>query len=491
MNNQQPKVIVIGIDGGSWNIIDKFIDNLPNFKRIREDGFATDLLSTIPPVTCPAWKSYSTGKNQDELGIYWWGHVDFEKGSINFFSSLDFKHEEIWDTLNKFGYRSLVINLPLSYPPKKINGMLIAGFPAADADSYTYPSELKKELIQKFQYRIHPKHHIELFKEKTVQEIYSIIQTRFDVLYHYLNKDNYDFAHVTIFYTDDIQHYQWSDEKAILGAYQIIDANLGNIMVAYPHSNIIIMSDHGFQQTKDSFFINNFLFEKGLLMPQKHKSTTISKLSTTVLQNDILMRIINYLFMSLPRKKQIKLKKLFLPGEDEFSIEKSVDLKESLVVGTKQGPIFINTKKLQEKALKYTQFTNNLKDELFHIKTPDNTQLVKEIFEVKAGKDSPKFIIIPNEGYEIEIQLNKEQVLWKSELNGKEGWVAHHRPQGIFLAHGKDISKIIFPNPMRIHHIARRILQLYNIPKEYFQQGKKVLPSKKNLQKVISGLHVK
>ena len=385
----------------------------------------------------------------------------------------------------------MVINLPLAYPPKKMNGMMIAGFPAADADSYTYPPELKKELIKLFQYRIHPKHHIELFKEKTIQEIYTLIQTRFNVLYYYLGKDEFHFAHVTIFYTDDIQHYLWDDDQAVIGAYKIIDENIGKILKIYPKTNILIMSDHGFQQTIDSFFINNYLYEKGWLTQKEIKTSKMSKISNTLLKNDFLIRMINYLFMSLPRKKQIELKKLFLPGEDEFSIEKTVDLNKSLVVGTKQGPLFLNERRLSDYSLNYDQFLMDLRKDLLEILTPDNQRFIKDIYDVKTGGDAPKFVLIPNEGYEIEIQMNKGRSFWKSQIDKQKGWVAHHRPQGIFLAYGKDLSQMCFPKPMRIYEIAEKIFQVYELPIVHSKKGRKVLPSKKNLQKVIAGLQPK
>jgi predicted AlkP superfamily phosphohydrolase/phosphomutase len=491
MNNDNLKLIVIGIDGGSWNIINKFLDHLPNFKKIIQKGISCDLISTVPPVTCPAWKSYSTGKTQDELKTYWWGHINFEKGSINFFSSLDFKHDEIWDTLNKFGYKSLVINLPLTYPPKKINGMMIAGFPASDADAYTYPSSLKNELRKEFNYRIHPNHHIELFKEKTLNEIYTLIQTRFNVLYHYLNENEFNFAHVTIFYTDDIQHFLWDDDEAILNAYKIIDKNIGKILSEYINTNLIIMSDHGFEKISDAFFINNYLASKGFLIPKVSQSNLISSLSNRMLNNKMVLRIINYIFMSLPREKQIKLKKMFLPGEDEFSIEKTIDLERSAIVGTKQGPIFINWRILDKDKYPHETFLNQFKDELKQIRTPDNQPLIKEIFEVSSDGDVPSFIVIPNEGFEIEIRVTPDNILWKSETDDWKGWKAHHRPEGIFLAYGKGISNLSFDENIGINEIADKIFDVFELPKEYFEKGTNIIPTKKNLQKVISGLKIK
>ncbi len=50
------RVFVIGLDGGSWNVIDPLIarGKLPNLSRLKKEGAWGKLMSTFPPVTCPA-----------------------------------------------------------------------------------------------------------------------------------------------------------------------------------------------------------------------------------------------------------------------------------------------------------------------------------------------------------------------------------------------------------------------------------------------------
>src|SRR3990167_7466735 len=68
----KPKVLVIGIDGGTFDIINPLINkgSLPNLKRLIENGSSGILQSTIPPVSPAAWSTFITGQNPGSHGIY-------------------------------------------------------------------------------------------------------------------------------------------------------------------------------------------------------------------------------------------------------------------------------------------------------------------------------------------------------------------------------------------------------------------------------------
>ena len=65
------KLIVIGLDGGSWNVLRPLIRRglLPTFKKLLQVGTAKTLYSIIPPVTGGAWVTVATGKNPGKTGI--------------------------------------------------------------------------------------------------------------------------------------------------------------------------------------------------------------------------------------------------------------------------------------------------------------------------------------------------------------------------------------------------------------------------------------
>ena len=55
------KAIVIGIDAASPRLIEKWMDKLPNLKRLSEQGVHGVLKSVVPPSSIPSWQCFATG----------------------------------------------------------------------------------------------------------------------------------------------------------------------------------------------------------------------------------------------------------------------------------------------------------------------------------------------------------------------------------------------------------------------------------------------
>src|SRR5207245_4579778 len=55
------RAIVIGLDAASPHLIEKWIDKLPNLKRLSQRGVHGVLESIVPPSSVPAWQCFATG----------------------------------------------------------------------------------------------------------------------------------------------------------------------------------------------------------------------------------------------------------------------------------------------------------------------------------------------------------------------------------------------------------------------------------------------
>jgi len=69
---KKDRVLVIGLDGATWDILYPLMDEgyLPNLRKIKESGVSGVLKSNFPPITGSAWMSIATGKNPGETGIF-------------------------------------------------------------------------------------------------------------------------------------------------------------------------------------------------------------------------------------------------------------------------------------------------------------------------------------------------------------------------------------------------------------------------------------
>ncbi len=125
---QAPKVILIGLDGADWDIIDHFIakGKLANFKRFKEEGAWSRLKSFSPMLSPSLWSTIATGKSPAEHGI-----VDFlvwdevQKTRIPVGSNL-LRSKPVWDILGQKGFKVGVFNWLVSWPAQKVNGVLVS-----------------------------------------------------------------------------------------------------------------------------------------------------------------------------------------------------------------------------------------------------------------------------------------------------------------------------------------------------------------------------
>ena len=123
-----PKIILIGLDGADWDIIDSYIaqGKLPHFKHFKTEGTWGRLKSYSPTLSPVIWTTLATGKSPDEHGI-----VDFlvwdeiQKTRIPVTQNL-VKSIPIWDILSQHGVKVGVFNWLVSWPAQKVKGVLVS-----------------------------------------------------------------------------------------------------------------------------------------------------------------------------------------------------------------------------------------------------------------------------------------------------------------------------------------------------------------------------
>ncbi len=142
------KVVVVGFDGLSSSRVGSMVreGSLPHFKQMMQEGISGGLVSTIPPLSPPAWTSVITGVNPGKHGIYSYtkGLTSTEEDYfvVDHYSGADRSATPLWKLLSDSGKRSIFINVPFTSPPDSTDGILVAGGPHPDSEDYAYPPEL-------------------------------------------------------------------------------------------------------------------------------------------------------------------------------------------------------------------------------------------------------------------------------------------------------------------------------------------------------------
>jgi predicted AlkP superfamily phosphohydrolase/phosphomutase len=324
------KLLLIGIDGATWKIIDPLIEKgkLPNFQKLKADGAAGPLESTVIPNTPPAWISFLTGKNPGKTGIYDFLRRQAGTYDMKVNTSLDNEEPTIFNILSKAGRTVCSINMPMTYPPERVNGTMVSGIPLPPGGrDFCHPAELISELEKQFgryvvdidysrfeAQRENISGELESYDE-LLAELTEALRLRQKAILYLLEKNNPDLFSVVYSIVDRVQHYFWkfldpshpgSTEEgaarfggAIDEAYEEVDRRIGELLKAAPDYQVVVMSDHGFGPYYRDFHLNRWLIEKGYLVLKNIPRVTVR--STDI--GNILGRLgLSWLSNLVPRK---------------------------------------------------------------------------------------------------------------------------------------------------------------------------------------------
>src|SRR4030042_1827387 len=157
-SKKMKNALIIGIDGVPYSLLSTYIKNyiMPNLKKILSQGYALHQMNaSIPDISSVSWTSFATGVNPGEHGIYGFTDLRPQSYSLYFPNSKDRKAPTFWELLGKTAnttsslsqqylpktdrsHRSIVLNMPHTYPAYPMNGILFSGFVAIDLTKATH-----------------------------------------------------------------------------------------------------------------------------------------------------------------------------------------------------------------------------------------------------------------------------------------------------------------------------------------------------------------
>ncbi len=279
------RTVILGVDGLTFRVLHPMIQRgeLPNFRKLSEGGCEAILSSQYPPLTPPAWVSLSTGMKPAVHGVYdFWEYQEQEENATGGRKARVMTHRKggkaIWNILSEYGKRVLVINVPMTYPPEPINGIMVSGYmtPSSEVD-FTYPQSFREEL-----FRVVPDYQIDLDhdemdnmnitgqSEQLIDATLRMTVRRIDLTIHLLKEKPWDLCYVAFVGPDRLQHPLWQEISAMdtraTEYYRLLDKGLGLVLEQLePEDQLFVVSDHGFQGINQTFAINEYLLRKGLL----------------------------------------------------------------------------------------------------------------------------------------------------------------------------------------------------------------------------------
>lgn len=395
----RPRTVVVGLDGVPYTLLKDLISRgcIPNMSSIFENGYFGQMSVCIPEISSVSWSSFMTGTQSGEHGIF--GFMDLEPGTYNMFFP-NFTHLKVptlWDTLAAKGKKSVVINMPATYPAREMHGVLISGFVAIDINKAVYPPSFIPALNE-MGYRIDldtmkaRNDHEFLFRD--LDETLAARKRAVDFLW---KEVDWDLFTVVITGTDRLMHFIWDafeDEahphrQDFLDYLGKVDAFVGQLFERFNdlHSSkdninhFYMLSDHGCTKIKTEVYLNRWLQNQGFLKFRNDNPESIQDIG---------------------------------PGSTAFVLDPS--------------RLYINlTGKYPLGAVDpadYERVREELKDGLENLTFDDGNRIAKKVYlkeELYQGPYvdlGPDLVILSNSGFDLKGKVSSKSVFDRTNLTG-------------------------------------------------------------------------
>jgi predicted AlkP superfamily phosphohydrolase/phosphomutase len=295
------RTLLLGLDGACFPILDALVDAgvMPFIGELRERGLSATLMSTVNPLTPPAWTTIMTGRTPGSHGIYDFIRAE-ERGKSVFFalnSSRDRRVETLWEIASRQERRVTVLNFFGMAPPRPIAGHSISGFvphrhlkramwpPTLFEQLQALPDFNRRELAMDLDLE---KQSIQGLPASDYENWVGLHRRRekqwFEIAQWLMTHEPSDLTAIVFDGVDKVQHVFWryldpelfrpdqasAEDRNVrdmcLEYYREIDAYMRRLAeLAGPETRIFLVSDHGFGPTWEVFYLNVWLAERGYL----------------------------------------------------------------------------------------------------------------------------------------------------------------------------------------------------------------------------------
>lgn len=279
-----PRLFILGLDGSPLPLLQRLMNagDLPNLARVFETGSAVQMNSSLPDVSAVAWTSINTGKNPAKHGIY--GFYDRKPGTnaIEVMTARHVRAKTVWELASDAGRRAVAVNVPLSFPPQQINGVVVSDFLAPDLKKAVYPTSVLPKL-EELGYRIDTDPRVARQSlDAFIDDFKITADRRAEAVQWLMDTEPWQMFMVVFMETDRLHHFMWQymdDDDPNYGpkfvdAYRQIDRLAGQIVSRLREDDqLIILSDHGFTTLHKEVYLNVWLEQEGYLsfLPGKEK----------------------------------------------------------------------------------------------------------------------------------------------------------------------------------------------------------------------------
>ncbi|WP_415379350.1 alkaline phosphatase family protein [Halosimplex sp. TS25] len=256
--------LLVGVDAACWPVVERLPDRsaVSTIDRLGDRGIAASLESAVPPWTASAWPSLYTGTNPGKHGVF--GFLRFDGYDWDVVNATDLCARPVWELADSHGLTSVVVNAPVTHPPRSFDGALVPGYTAPEDPECHPPGILDDVRDRVGDYRLYSEGEVE--RESAADDYRAFVRSRGAALRYLADRFDPEFGFVQFQQTDTVCH-EFPGDDALLGeVYQAVDDEIAAILDACDPDTVILASDHGIGPCEGrEFRVNEFLREEGFV----------------------------------------------------------------------------------------------------------------------------------------------------------------------------------------------------------------------------------
>jgi predicted AlkP superfamily phosphohydrolase/phosphomutase len=503
----QRKVFVLGLDGATFDLMDPLIKQgeLPNLAAIIKEGVRAKMNSTIPHHSAPAWTSFATGKNPGKHGILGFTKMLPNSYKLALVYGSDNKAKPLWDVAGDTGKNVIVVNIPMTFPPRPVNGLLLSGLDAPSTSAnFTYPRELREEILKvcpDYKINLHLGGYLQSERKriKAVDMIMGAIKARLKVVLYLMERYPWDLFSVRFNAPDNVQHQFWKfmdknhplhreDSPALLksairSVYKELDKVVGRIHeeLEKEKTALIIMSDHGAgPNVGKCVYVNEWLkslgYFAGLGEDANRRFSGLRGMGVVCKG-----KLISFLLRTIPPEVKGMLLK-FIP----FAASKTATHLKFSGISWERTKAFVSEVEgirinLKGKypsgtveASEYESLRETIIDEASGLCDPDTGEPVfeqvlkrEQVYSGDSVDEFPDIILRPDDRYNLSPKLLGKKAAENGFLAREQHWrkiSGSHRQHGIFIITGPDCKRGVQLDEIQIADILPTALYQMGVP---------------------------
>jgi predicted AlkP superfamily phosphohydrolase/phosphomutase len=282
------RLLLIGLDGATWTALDPMrgLGLMPNLDALLARSAHGTLRSTIPPMTSAAWTTMMTGCGPARHGVFDHRYFDIGANRMRVNHAGRVRVPTFWNLLSQAGRTVVSLNVPVTYPPSPVRGVMVSGIdaPHLEAALSASPEFARRVRAEAPEYHIRalwkrpPKDVAEMTANASATTALGLSRVKAANIADEMYPD-WSALMVQFQNLDPFQHRAWRflnlDETGIddpamnAAAWEVfrgIDRAIGGLceLAERRGAGVMVMSDHGFGPCLGRIHANRILIDAGV-----------------------------------------------------------------------------------------------------------------------------------------------------------------------------------------------------------------------------------